>query len=53
MIACLRVLCGSSVYDQKNWSPSYLAATCFGRSSGVEACTMVITDVEGMSESRI
>lgn len=52
MIACLRVLCGSSVYDQKKWSLSYLAAACLGLSSREEACTVVVTDVDGITSFR-
>ena len=48
MIACLLVLCGSSVYDQKNWSPSYLAATFLGRIGGEDACIVVVTNVAGI-----
>ena len=52
MIACLRVLCGSSVYDQKNWSPSKRADFSFGRSSWEETCTVVVTAVEGMAYTK-
>lgn len=52
MIACLRVLCGSSVYDQKNWSPSKRADFSFGRSSSEETCTVVVTAVEGMAYTK-
>lgn len=52
MIACLRVLCGSSVYDQKNWSPSYGDAACLDRSSLEEACAVVVTDSEDIISLR-
>ena len=48
MIACLRVLWGSSVYDQKNWSPSYLEVALPGTSSCEEAWIVVVTNVEGI-----
>ena len=52
MIACLRVRCGSSVYDQKNWSPSKRAFFFEGRSSREEACSVVVIAVEGMADTK-
>ena len=47
MIACLRLLCGSSVYDQKNALPSSGAA---GSSvfELVQAGAVAVTTVDGM-----
>ena len=52
IIACRRVLCGSSVYDQKNWSSPWLACVCSGRSNCEEGCKVVVTNAEGIAGLR-